>query len=309
MNEKLHIEILAKNTDLSIRNIYLDIIQGKRCSSYNLSTESHSLFKGYITGYIFKEYKEWEKNRVWKSYLIGNFSKDLVMQAKGVIRYERHYYLLSKLIKKDSSFKSKDLTKKLTQFHKEVNAKYFTFIENFSKNDNFKLEHIDFLIEFERRVYKTRKTDKYTRLDGISESASNTLRKSYETIPWINSKNYVIHGDAHIGNIVYGKFVDFDHVRLGPLEYDLARLLIHSTMCSPEEVIHKNIDLNIYDYQHFVFNWYHQALTLAARSLARGEKDLSKNYLDHALAASNKLKFKEATEAINFLIRKLLYNY
>ncbi len=101
-----------------------------------------------------------------------------------------------------------------------------------------------------------------------------------------------IHGNAHPENVIGGRWLDLDHVRIGSPEYDIGRMLVRSaqTINAVEEALdHHGRNKACY------WNMLHHAVALAPHSSTEEQR---KTYLTFAKHAASALGRKTLMEVL-----------
>ena len=272
-----------------------------------IRSEWHSIFLVEDQGLAAKEYPSAEQLTALKNLYVGTMirSESGVRCLALLVDDSRSYLVMPILQSSDQPYEAviRQAISSLRIFHgdlenmpvdgegafrpeDEVTKKYLEL------HPEAHISSVNYPLEFLFRAVNARKGDRHFRLSRCPSGFIDYVRGMYIELFNRTPKPVIIHGDARLANYSEDKFVDYDHVRFGPTEYDFGRLVANKSPLSFQDlgVLVRACDL---DTEFFWKNFLHHSLTLAGYSLGVGiESDYNK-YRRMSIDASVVLGLKE----------------
>jgi hypothetical protein len=211
------------------------------------------------------------------------------MKSHGVFINDKIYLVSDLIINKTNNNMIDDLITNLNKiklFHKLTSTNIINSEDNnivYACNEIKPVfNSVNYQNEFLERAIITRNSHMHNRLDFIPLNAILLILNEYKSM-FTNNENNVnvlIHGDYRNNNVINGKIIDFDHVRINEeIEYDYARCLTNEVIL-PIKLINEIKDqyLSEISNEKFWSNYFHQNITLAGYSYALEDQELFKKW-------------------------------
>jgi len=258
-------------------------------------SKTHKIYK--IWNFIYKEYKKKEKNRIFLNLLMAkHWNSKIVANYKWYISFRNKYILFYKYI--DNENKSKIST--LTKFHIFFSLKKNKNIKKLVKKYWGELNLIN---EMKIRCFWKGELDTAPRFDKKYLPLFITVYK--KIFQSINRKTTIIHWDAKPNNQINGILIDFDHLKIWFIEYDIGRYLARKKTYTLKEVL-KNIHQtsNLYNKRLVTNLYFHNTLTFLAQSLWEKKKDMISLYTKRLKEMQKEV---DLDEELHKIIEKVLW--
>ena len=260
----------------------------------SVSPEHHIVHKAEHSGTLLKFYSKGEVQRPYNSLVISTTPNNLAIAQQSILVFSNRdiHCLVSREITPHPSDGETSLIKNIKQLsllHDEMQnidlGRKGYLLTSTSLQQDVPLfswlvfDSIEYLGEMKTRSLPTRSSDLYERYERFGSWFSEVACAVYDTLFNQSSEHYYIHGDARNGNIIDGRFIDFDHLRLGPKEYDFGRLLadrVYLPFAQITEIIQERCDHLSED--ELWRAYFHHNFILGAQALAEGDFNLFSNY-------------------------------